>query len=159
MNILPPYKYGSARTLVNLHSEYLLVFLPVWRKAKAVNLPLPETDHPGYVSLETLLIHVVNAARSYMVWMADKLELPDPQIDPVPTVEFVEVEADGYLTHLIEKWKTPLQNIDEDSFDQVYESNWGVKYSIDSMLEHAVVHPILHRIQLEELLEEFVMKK
>lgn len=155
MNTLPTYKYGSARTLVNLHNQYILDFLPVSGKAKAVNLPLPETDHPGYVSLETLLMHVLNAARSYMVWMANKLELPSPQIDPVPTAEFVEEKAADFLTHLIEKWKTPLQIVEETSFDKIFESNWGVLFSIDSMLEHAVIHPILHRVQLEELIEVY----
>jgi len=33
----------------------------------------------------------------------------------------------------------------------VYTSRWGFDYSIEQMLEHAVVHPMRHRIQLERL--------
>lgn len=155
MNTLPAYQYGAARTMVDLHGEYLQNFLIVWKKAKAAEIGLPETDHPGYVSMETLLAHILGAAGSYMVWMAQKLELPDPEIDPVPSLEDIEAKADDYLTHLIQQWRTPLANVEEELFgDQEYRSNWGVLYSVESMLEHAVMHPILHRVQLLELLEE-----
>ena len=33
-----------------------------------------------------------------------------------------------------------------------YPSEWQTLYSIDSMLEHAVMHPIRHTFQLEELM-------
>ena len=43
----------------------------------------------------------------------------------------------------------------QERFDNpVYLSEWGMQYSIDSMLEHAVMYPILHRFQLQELLKE-----
>ncbi|MBT3337844.1 MAG: hypothetical protein HN855_07860 [Anaerolineae bacterium] len=155
MNTLPPYQYGSARTMVDLHGKYLQECLAVWKEAKDAKIALPETDHPGYQSMERLLGHIFNAARIYMVWMAQKLDLPDPKIDPIPPFEEIEEKADSYLAHLIEQWQTPLANIKPEQFgDQEYRSNWDVLYSIESMLEHAVMHPILHRVQLEELMEE-----
>jgi len=33
-----------------------------------------------------------------------------------------------------------------------YPSRWGTPYSIDAMLEHAVMHPIRHAYQLEKLM-------
>ena len=33
-----------------------------------------------------------------------------------------------------------------------YASEWQTRYCIDAMLEHAVMHPIRHRFQLDELL-------
>ncbi len=32
------------------------------------------------------------------------------------------------------------------------KSRWGEDYNIEQMLEHAVVHPMRHRIQLERLM-------
>jgi len=32
------------------------------------------------------------------------------------------------------------------------EVRWGEDYNIEQMLEHAVVHPMRHRIQLERLM-------
>ena len=155
MNPLPPYQYGAARTMVYLHGQYLQAFLAVWRQAQAAGLALPETDDPNYVSLETLLHHVLGAARSYMVWMCNKLALPDPAINPPPPLEVIEDEAAGYLAHLIDRWQLPLAEVGEDQFDRPeYLSNWGTLYCVEAMLEHAVMHAILHRVQLEELLAE-----
>ena len=34
-----------------------------------------------------------------------------------------------------------------------YPSRWQTRYCIDSMLEHAVMHPIRHAFQLDELIK------
>ncbi|HRV96737.1 MAG TPA: hypothetical protein P5526_31575 [Anaerolineae bacterium] len=155
MNTLPPYKFGAARTMVYLHGQYLQAFLAVWQQAQAAGLALPETDDPSYVSLETLLHHVMGAARRYMVWMCSQLDLPDPAIKPAPPPEVIEGEAGGYLAHLIERWELPLAEVEEERFARPeYPSNWGTRYCVEAMLEHAVMHAILHRVQLEELLAE-----
>ncbi len=155
MNPLPAYRYGAARTMVHLHGQYLQDALVAWRASKAAAITLPETDNPAYESLETLLRHMLSAARGYMVWMCYKLELPDPQIREVPSLETIEAEAEGYLAHIIDRWALPLAEVDEDRFYRPeYRSNWGVLYCVDAMLEHAVMHAIQHRLQLEELVEE-----
>jgi uncharacterized damage-inducible protein DinB len=160
MNTLPVYKYGAARTMVFLHGQYLQEFLAIWKKAKGSEITLPETDHPGYVSLEMLLKHVLGGARHYLGWICEQLDLPDPEISPAPAPKVIEVEAEAYLEHLGRQWRTPLSEIAEERFDKpVYMSEWGMQYSIDSMLEHAVMHPILHRVELVELLEEQVSVK
>jgi len=152
---LPEYRYGAARTMVFLRGQYLLECLDIWQQAKAASIVLPETDDPSYVSLEGLLSHVLRADRGYLVWICKMLELPDPQIDPAPALDVIADQASSYLAHLIARWTTPLADVDEERFyRQEYESNWGVRYCIDAMLEHAVMHPILHREQLEELLQE-----
>jgi hypothetical protein len=35
-----------------------------------------------------------------------------------------------------------------------YPSRWQTRYCIDAMLEHAVMHPIRHAFQLEELMRK-----
>ena len=155
MGTLPAYRYGSGRSLVILHGQYLRELFEVWRKAKASEIGLPETDDPSYVSLETLLGHVLGAARHYIRWMCEKLELPDPEIRKTPELDAIEDEAEGYLGHLIDRWRSPLADVEEKRFHRPeYPSAWRTRYCIDAMLEHAVVHPILHRVQLQELLEE-----
>ena len=155
MNPLPVYRYGAARTMVHLHGQYLQDAVAAWRAAKVAGITLPETDNPAYESLETLLRHMLSAARGYMVWMCDQLELSDPQIREVPPLETIEAEAEAYLAHIIDRWVLPLVEVDEDRYYRPeYRSNWGVLYCVDAMLEHAVMHAIQHRLQLEELVEE-----
>ena len=154
-NTLPEYRYGAARTMAHLRGQYLLAFLSIWKQAKENGIVLPESDHPGYISLVTLLRHAFSADRHYLLWICEKLGLPDPEIDPLPELDIIESQADSYIAHLIECWREPLANVEESQFNQPeYPSNWGVHYCIDAMLEHAVMHPILHRVQLLELLAE-----
>ena len=43
---------------------------------------------------------------------------------------------------------------DSEIEEPVYTSRWGQGYTIEQMLEHAVVHPMRHRVQLERLMRE-----
>ena len=125
----------------------------LWHRAAAGRIRLPATDDPNYASLEALLHHVLRASRGYMTWMCERLGLPDPGIDPAPGPEVVAAEADTYLEHLLERWRPPLQDVEPASLDAEYTTRWGATLSIDAMLEHAVLHPVRHRFQLEELVE------
>jgi uncharacterized damage-inducible protein DinB len=151
----PPHIYRSraVRALVLLHDEHLRRFLVVWKQARAVSVRLPQTDDPDYASLDTLLHHVLRAARGYMTWMCEVLELPDPEIRAAPDAAALSSEADSYMEHVLEKWRAPLQDIGDDRLETPeYPSRWQTCYCIDAMLEHAVMHPIRHAFQLEELM-------
>ena len=150
---IPNYKYRSARALVILHEQYLREFIATWKQAKEGGYTLPKTDDPDYASLELLLRHVLSSARNYITWICDKLELPDPQIEPTPEVDVIAERVDDYLEHLLVKWRTPLADVEEIRFyEPTYTSRWKVNYCVEAMLEHAVVHPIRHSFQLGELM-------
>jgi uncharacterized damage-inducible protein DinB len=147
------YKYNGARTLVLLHEIHLQSLFRTWTKAKALNIVLPETDDPDYQSLDALLRHVFRAARGYLTWICEQLYLENPDINAVPQADHIAAEAESYLPYLLEKWRLPLAEISEDRFfDKTYKSRWGAHYCIEAMLEHAVMHPIRHQFQLENLL-------
>jgi len=149
------YRSRAVRALVLLHDEHLRQFLVVWKQARAASVALPRTDDPAYVSLDTLLSHVVRAARGYMTWMCEVLELPDPAIEVAPEPAALSQNPDGYVEHVLERWRTPLQDVGDDRLETPeYESRWKTRYCIDAMLEHAVMHPIRHAFQLEELMRK-----
>jgi hypothetical protein len=151
---LSHFAYRGARAMVLMHERALREFLATWRRARAADVPLPATDDPNYASLEHLLFHVLRAARGYLTWCCEVLELADPGVAPPPAVDAVATEADAYLVHLCERWRrSPLAAVEPARFDSVHRSRWGVEYCIDGMLEHAVLHPMRHAFQLEELLE------
>jgi uncharacterized damage-inducible protein DinB len=156
---MPPtalaYRSRAVRALVLLHDEQLRRFVAVWHQAQAASVVLPETDDPSYASLETLLRHVLGAARGYMTWMCEVLELPDPKIRIPPEPTALRAEADRYMEHVLEQWRTPLQEVGDDRLERPeYPSRWQTRYCVDSMLEHAVMHPIRHAFQLEELMRQ-----
>jgi uncharacterized damage-inducible protein DinB len=152
-NELSDYRYRGARALVLLHHAAMCELLPVWRKAKQAGIKLPPTSDADYVSLEALLHHALRASRGYMVWLCEKLGLPDPGIEPAPEPDRIEAEAERYLEHLLERWRLPLAEVEEKSFFTTHRTRWGEDMSCEGMLEHAVMHPHRHRFQLEELME------
>jgi hypothetical protein len=135
-------------------------FLETWQKAKKAYFTLPQTTDPSYKSMETLLRHSLKASRGYIIWICQKLELTDPGIDPLPELEHIEHFADAFLTHLLERWELPLRDVPEERFfDCAYASNWETEYCIESMLEHAAMHPIRHEFQLVNLIKSLEGKK
>ena len=154
------YSYGGARALVALHKLHMRSFLETWQKAKMAGVTLPETTDPCYKSMETLIRHSLKASRGYIIWICQKLDLSDPQIDPLPELENIEQAADAYLVHLLERWDLPLRDVPEERFfDRAYASNWETEYCIEAMLEHAVIHPIRHEFQLVNLMKSLGGKK
>ena len=149
------YRSRGVRALVLLHDEHLRRFLVVWNQARAASVVLPKTDDPAYASLDTLLHHVLRAARGYMTWMCEVLKLPDPEIRAPAEPTALAPDAASYMEHVLEKWRTPLRDVGDDRLETPeYQSRWQSRYCIDSMLEHAVMHPIRHAFQLEELMRQ-----
>ncbi len=147
------YKYNGARSMVLLHELHLKSLVNTWREAKMLKIKLPETDDSDYQSLDTLLRHILRAARGYMTWICDQLNLADPEIRPAPEPEEIEGHADEYLMHIFDKWRLPLADVPEEKFHApTFLSRWKVAYCIDAMLEHAVMHPIRHEFQLKNLI-------
>jgi hypothetical protein len=148
------YRYKGTRALVLLHEEELRRFVATWRAAKRAGISLAGFEDPNYESLEKLLAHILWWARDYMIWACDKLGIPDPEISSVPDPHAIEVELAAYLEHLLERWRAPLCDIPEEPFfGPQHTTRWCTELPIEALLEHAVVHPMRHRLQLLELLE------
>ena len=149
------YRSRAVRAMVLLHEEYLRRFVHVWRLALESSVSLPPTNDPAYVSLEALGRHVLSSAGGYMIWMCGMLALPDPGIRSAPDASAIVQEADDYMEHVLERWRTPLIEVSDDRLETPeYPSRWKTRYCIDAMLEHAVMHPIRHAFQLDELLKK-----
>jgi hypothetical protein len=141
--------------MVLLHEQHLRRFIQTWRQAITASVSLPPTADPSYSSLGTLGRHVLNAAAGYLVWTCEVLQLPDPGIRAAPEATAIVRDADEYMEHVLERWRTgPLREISDEQLDSPeYPSRWQTRYSIDAMLEHAVMHPIRHAFQLDELIK------
>lgn len=150
---LKTYRSRGARALVILHEKGMRELLPVWRRAVAAKVSLPATDDPSYASLDTLLHHALRASRGYMTWLCEKLALAHPGISEVPEANRVAREAESYLEHLLARWRIPLADVEGNRFEAIHKTRWGEDMSLEGMLEHAVMHPLRHRFQLEELME------
>jgi hypothetical protein len=150
-----PYRSRAVRAMVLLHEEHLRRFVQTWRQAMAIPVKLSPTSDPNYASLSELGRHVLSAAGGYLVWMCEMLSLPDPGVRPPPEAIAIARDADDYLEHVLERWRAEaLRQISDEQLETPeYPSHWRTRYCIDSMLEHAVMHPIRHSFQLDELIK------
>ena len=97
---------------------------------------------------------MLSAAGGYMIWMCEVLGLPDPGIRHAPDQAAIVGGAEDYMEHVLERWRAPLIEVSDARLETPeHPSRWKTRYCVDSMLEHAVMHPIRHAFQLDELLK------
>ena len=97
-----------------------------------------------------MLLHVLSAARGYLTWCCEALDIEEPGLPGTPGLESIEASLDTHLEGLLAAWRSsPLVGVDEKRFYvPTHASRWKVHYCVDAMLEHAVMHPIRHAHQL-----------
>ena len=149
------FKSNAVRSCVELHEIEINRFYETWRRFLASATPLPETDDPSYQSAEHLGGHVFRAARGYLTWIGECVKRPvtglDADTDPVSIAH----KGRPFVDAVLEAWRRELALLeDAELAPATYKSRWGQDYNIEQMLEHAVVHPMRHRIQLERLMAE-----
>ena len=144
----------AVRALVLMQERELRDFVNTWTAAQEANLLLPSTDDPDYASLEALLRHVLGASRFYVNWLCENLELPDPGIDALPESALNTQSIRGFMEQLNRGWRAALTSVRSSEMESAsWSTPWGATFTVDSMLEHAVMHPIRHRFQLSEWLD------
>jgi len=143
----------AVRSMVELHDAELRSFIATWKRFKASGKPMPEAlGDPDYESAERLVTHVQGSARGYLTWIREVLGQPiELQVIRDPAI--VVPQLDGYMEETLEAWRRHLAGLTNEQLgpDQ-HKSRWGELFTVDQMLEHAVIHPMRHRIQLERLL-------
>jgi uncharacterized damage-inducible protein DinB len=147
------FKSNAVRSCVELHEAELRRFYEVWERFCASGKALPVADDPSYASAEHLGGHVFRAARGYLTWIGEFVSRPvtdvDAETDPVRIARKGRVFVDEVLA----AWRRHLALLeDREMTPATRKSRWGEDYNIEQMLEHAVVHPMRHRIQLERLM-------
>ena len=148
------FRSRAVRSLVELHERELPAFVETWRRFVQSGKPMPEArGDAAYESSDHLVSHVQGSARGYLLWIWQVLERPieDLPLTRDPTIIVPRLEA--FMAETLDGWRRYQAMLeDEQLAPQQYLSRWGEPHTIEQMLEHAVVHPMRHRIQLERIL-------
>ena len=149
------FRSRAVRSLVELHEIELRAFLATWRRFKASGKAMPEAHGDAdYESAERLVAHAQGAARSYLIWIRNVLEQPITDLELTRDPDLIVPRVDAFMEETLEAWGRHLAPLtDEQLAPAQYKTRWGDLCTVDQMLEHAVVHPMRHRIQLERLLK------
>jgi len=146
------FKSNAVRSCVELHETELKRFYEVWETFRASGTPLPQTDDPSYESAEHLGGHVLRAARGYLTWIGEFVNRPVADVDLDADAASIARKGRVFVDEVLAAWRRHLALVEDRELAPVTrKSRWGEDYNIEQMLEHAVVHPMRHRIQLERL--------
>lgn len=147
------FKSNAVRSCVDLHEIELRRFYDVWQAFKASGIALPQTDDPSYRSVDHLGGHVLRAARNYLTWIGDCVKRPVTDVDLDNDHVSVAAKGAAFMEEVLAGWRRHLVTLEDSELaPTMYKARWGDDYDIEQMLEHAVVHPMRHRIQLERLM-------
>ncbi len=103
-------------------------------------------------SVQTILSHVVGAGYSYAFYIRQALGM-EAERPARPLLSQAEALAGfrAMLAHTAQslegRWQMPYQEMESIAI----QSRWGPTYNLEQMLEHAIVHILRHRRQIEKI--------
>ncbi len=112
----------------------------------------PLTDNPDCRSIKTILAHVVASGYSYCVYICN---LKDPSAQrPLRTHRETAQEYCNDLDAVLKYTDETFAQIFDDELevfetDKKMHTRWGQEYDIEQLMEHAIVHILRHRRQIE----------
>lgn len=112
-----------------------------------------QTTDPNCVSIQSVLSHVVSSGYSYAGYIRKLKRIQDDRPGKVARATIAECRDD--LEKLVAYTNQTFETINDDELEEFDEdkkikTSWGQVYDIEQMMEHAVVHVLRHRRQIEK---------
>ena len=113
------------------------------------------TKDPDCISIQSITIHIVRSGYTYSNYINsmsnrewyeydENIETPQKGIEEIgKMLDYSENSFIGIwdkTNEEIEKWK--------------FETRWGVTYDFEQLMEHAIVHFLRHRRQIENIIKD-----
>jgi hypothetical protein len=107
-------------------------------------------------SVQTIISHVINSGFVYANYIRDWYSIPknSPERRLISQKDFT-IELDKMLAYTAETLEGKWEYSDDDIMKVKMIVRWGPQYDLEQLLEHAIVHILRHRRQIEK----FVSKK
>jgi hypothetical protein len=102
-------------------------------------------------SVQTIISHVINSGFGYANYIRDWFAIPksSPERRLISQNEFSN-ELDKMLAYTSETLQDKWEYTDEEIMKVKMIVRWGPQYDLEQLLEHAVVHILRHRRQIEK---------
>lgn len=102
-------------------------------------------------SIETIMNHVLRAGHGYVRLIRTALAMDVPAAAEYSIAKSdLNHELDRMVGAAVAIFEERPGTTDEEITELLINSRWGVVYNIDQMLEHAIVHVLRHRRQIEK---------
>ncbi len=113
----------------------------------------PHTTDPHCRSVQTIMNHVIGSGYGYADYIRGAFSVPSerPTLPVLGRSESLDEfkRMLGYTERTLEgRWTYS----DEQTGAVQIDSRWGVRYDMEQLLEHAIVHILRHRRQIERFI-------
>lgn len=153
------FRKGAIGALMDEYERAALEFRALVREIGADDFTRTadeETTDKDCRSIQTVVSHVVGAGYGYANAIRRQMSQSS---EPRPRRLIAHAEASGeidkMLAYTVETLDGKWEMTDEEINRIKIESGWGPIYDLEQMLEHAIVHVLRHRRQIEKFLSKF----
>ena len=120
-----------------------------------LNIVDPDTKDPDCRSIQTIMNHVVRSGYGYSNYI--RKHFGDKQTErkedyELNTPETASNELDNMLTYTVETLENKWNLTFDEAATYIIKTEWGQHYDFEQLLEHAIVHILRHRRQIERFL-------
>lgn len=120
-----------------------------------ISLVDSETNDDDCRSIQTILTHVVSAGYAYVIMIrnqqGEKLKFKDKEL--LDSCQKYTVALDEMFQYNCDLFGTyPDIILEEYNNENKILTRWGQRYDVDQLMEHAIVHVLRHRRQIERFL-------
>lgn len=148
------YKTGPVGALTDLYEIELNKLKSILSTLDELTFSSIKNPHASadYVSIRSIMIHVVQSGYAYANYIRKRFNenyfVPTLHIDSVGDVI---TNLDQMFRYTLESLENKFHFNDDDLANIIIKTGWNI-CDMEGLLEHAVMHIIRHRFQLEKLL-------
>jgi DinB family len=151
------YRQGAVGALLDIYeqaiSEFKKVIEAIPDSALTITID-PQTTDENCTSIQTILTHVVNSGYGYATNIHNLKGHNMRRPDKIFHLTIKEYGED--LTNVFTYTETIFKEIKDNELEQFDNSlkiktTWGQWYDIEQMTEHAIVHILRHKRQLDNI--------
>jgi uncharacterized damage-inducible protein DinB len=112
-----------------------------------------ETKDEDCRSIQTIMRHVVRAGYGYANYIRTAWNIPISSPESVPIQRHEAAgKVDAFLAYTAQTLEGKWEMTDEDIQNTKMVVRWGPTYDLEQLMEHAIVHILRHRRQIERFL-------
>lgn len=110
-------------------------------------------------SVQTIVSHVINSGYGYANYIREWYSIPknSPERRLILQKDF-PTELDRMLTYSSETLEGKWEFSDDEIMKVKMTVRWGPQYDVEQLLEHAIVHILRHRRQIEKFVSAGLVK-
>jgi uncharacterized damage-inducible protein DinB len=151
---------GASKALLHEYNKVIAELIHVVSPLTNSELVLvvdTNTTDPNCQSIQTILSHVIHSGYTYTTYIENHLGLKTQRPQKIyfdTTTEYTNVLYEMYTyceNCFIDNANIKLEETDS---TKKITTNWKQLYDVEQLMEHAIVHILRHRLQIEKFIKK-----